>query len=122
MKLKKLDAGCLETTGGASYSGIILRRLRSTISQTVDAPPKRKPVCRSAGGRGGDQQLKTNVISNYEERKDMSNQQDNRVLSRQLARDLTPKELEVITGGFFTNPNRDVTTTFCTLASDGDDD
>jgi hypothetical protein len=52
----------------------------------------------------------------------MSNTQDNRVLSRQLARDLTPEELETITGGFFTNPNRDVTTTFCTLASDGDDD
>jgi hypothetical protein len=52
----------------------------------------------------------------------MSKTQDNRVLSRQLARDLTPQELEVITGGFFTNPNRDVTTTFCTLASDGDDD
>lgn len=47
---------------------------------------------------------------------------DNRVLSRQMARDLTQDELEVITGGFFTNPNRDVTTTFCTLASDGDDD
>jgi hypothetical protein len=52
----------------------------------------------------------------------MSKKQDNRVLSRQLARDLTTQELEVITGGFFTNPNRDVTTTFCTLASDGDDD
>jgi len=52
----------------------------------------------------------------------MSNKSDNRVLSRQLARDLTPQELEIITGGFFTNPNRDVTTTFCTLASDGDDD
>lgn len=30
---------------------------------------------------------------------------DNRVLSRQLARDLSPQELETITGGFFTNPN-----------------
>ena len=48
--------------------------------------------------------------------------QNNRVLSRQLARDLSQEELEIITGGFFTNPNRDVTTTFCTLASDGDDD
>jgi len=47
---------------------------------------------------------------------------DNRVLGRRLARDLTPDELEAITGGFFTHPNRDVTTTFCTLASDGDDD
>lgn len=52
----------------------------------------------------------------------MSNSQDNRVLCRQLARDLQPKELEMISGGFFTSPNRDVTTTFCTLASDGDDD
>jgi hypothetical protein len=52
----------------------------------------------------------------------MSKKQDNRVLSRQLARDLSPQELETITGGFFTSPNRDVTTTFCTLASDGDDD
>jgi len=52
----------------------------------------------------------------------MSKKQDNRVLSRQLARDGTQKELEVITGGFFTSPARDVTTTFCTLASDGDDD
>ncbi len=52
----------------------------------------------------------------------MMTKQDNRVLSRQLARDLTPQELETITGGFFTNPHRDVTTTFCTLASDGDDD
>jgi hypothetical protein len=52
----------------------------------------------------------------------MPTKQDNRVLSRQLARDLTPQELEAITGGFFTNPHRDVTTTFCTLASDGDDD
>jgi hypothetical protein len=52
----------------------------------------------------------------------MSKKPDNRVLSRQLARDLTPQELDIITGGFFTNPNRDVTTTFCTLASDGDDD
>jgi len=48
--------------------------------------------------------------------------QDNRVLSRQFARDLTPQELEDITSGFFTSPHRDVTTTFCTLASDGDDD
>jgi hypothetical protein len=55
-------------------------------------------------------------------RKIMSNTQDNRVLSRQLARDLSPQELETITGGFFTSPHRDVTTTFCTLASDGDDD
>jgi hypothetical protein len=52
----------------------------------------------------------------------MSKKPDNRVLSRQLARDLTPQELETITGGFFTSPHRDVTTTFCTLASDGDDD
>jgi len=52
----------------------------------------------------------------------MSNAQNNRVLSRQLARDLTQRELEIITGGFFTNPHSDVTTTFCTLASDGDDD
>jgi hypothetical protein len=52
----------------------------------------------------------------------MPNKQDNRLLGRQLARDLTPQELEAITGGFFTNPHGDVTTTFCTLASDGDDD
>jgi hypothetical protein len=52
----------------------------------------------------------------------MFGKKDNRVLSRRLARDLTPDELEAITGGFFTNPHRDVTTTFCTLASDGDDD
>jgi hypothetical protein len=52
----------------------------------------------------------------------MTNKPDNRVLSRQLARDLSPQELEAITGGFFTSPHRDVTTTFCTLASDGDDD
>lgn len=52
----------------------------------------------------------------------MSTKRDNRVLSRQLARDLTQQELEIITGGFFTNPQQDVTTTFCTLASDGDDD
>lgn len=47
---------------------------------------------------------------------------DNRVLGRRLARELTPVELEAITAGFFTSPHRDVTTTFCTLASDGDDD
>lgn len=47
---------------------------------------------------------------------------DNRVLSRQLARDLSQQELEAITAGFFTRPTRDFTTTFCTLASDGDDD
>ena len=29
----------------------------------------------------------------------MSNKKDNRVLSRQLARDLSPQELETITGG-----------------------
>jgi hypothetical protein len=52
----------------------------------------------------------------------MFGKKDNRVLSRRLARDLTPDELEAITGGFFTNPHSDVTTTFCTLASDGDDD
>jgi hypothetical protein len=38
----------------------------------------------------------------------MSKKPDNRVLSRQLARDLTPQELETITGGFFTSPHRDV--------------
>jgi hypothetical protein len=38
----------------------------------------------------------------------MSKKEDNRVLGRQLARDLTPQELETITGVFFTNPNRDV--------------
>jgi hypothetical protein len=64
-----------------------------------------------------------NFNPDYQQRrKIMSKKQDSRVLSRQLARDLTPQELETITGGFFTNPNRDVTTTFCTLASDGDDD
>lgn len=52
----------------------------------------------------------------------MLKKKDNRVLGRRLARDLTPDELEAITGGFFTSPSRDVTTTFCTLASDGDDD
>lgn len=52
----------------------------------------------------------------------MPNNPDNRVLCRQLARDLTHQELETVTGGFFTNPHSDVTTTFCTLASDGDDD
>ena len=65
---------------------------------------------------------RTNINTKFIKEKIMSNKSDNRVLSRQLARDLTPQELEVITGGFFTNPNRDVTTTFCTLASDGDDD
>jgi hypothetical protein len=62
------------------------------------------------------------TIEQFIKEKIMSKKPDNRVLSRQLARDLIPQELEVITGGFFTNPNRDVTTTFCTLASDGDDD
>jgi len=52
----------------------------------------------------------------------MSKKNDNRVLCRQLARDLTQQELEAITGGFFTKPGTDATTTFCTLASDGDDD
>jgi len=52
----------------------------------------------------------------------MLKKKDNRVLGRRLARDLTHDELEAITGGFFTNPHSDVTTTFCTLASDGDDD
>jgi len=52
----------------------------------------------------------------------MSKKHETRVLCRQLARDLTPEELEAITGGFFTNPHTDVTTTFCTIASDGDDD
>ncbi|MGE5322966.1 MAG: hypothetical protein ACM3SW_08895 [Actinomycetota bacterium] len=52
----------------------------------------------------------------------MLNKKDNRVLGRRLARDLSTDELEAITGGFFTNPKGDVTTTFCTLASDGDDD
>jgi hypothetical protein len=52
----------------------------------------------------------------------MLKKKDNRVLGRRLARDLSTDELEAITGGFFTNPHNDVTTTFCTLASDGDDD
>ncbi|HEY2362947.1 MAG TPA: hypothetical protein VGK36_17635 [Candidatus Angelobacter sp.] len=52
----------------------------------------------------------------------MSKITDNRVLSRQLARDLSLQELTTITDGFFTSPHKDVTTTFCTLASDGDDD
>jgi hypothetical protein len=30
--------------------------------------------------------------------------------------------MEYIAGGFFTTPSHDVTTTFCTLAGDGDDD
>jgi hypothetical protein len=61
-------------------------------------------------------------LEQFIKEKIMSKPQDNRVLSRQLARDLTPQEIETITGGFFTNPYRDATTTFCTLASDGDDD
>lgn len=53
----------------------------------------------------------------------MSNQ-ENRVLCRQNARDLTQEEMDYIGGGFFTKPNKDVTTTFCTIipTTDGDDD
>lgn len=51
----------------------------------------------------------------------MSNNDETRVLCRQLARDLSQKEIEAIAGGFFTNPNNDFTTTFCTI-HDGDDD
>ena len=49
-------------------------------------------------------------------------QKDNRVLGRQRARDLSTDELEAITAGFLTSPLRDFTTTFCSLAGDGDDD
>ncbi|HEY6251787.1 MAG TPA: hypothetical protein VI685_17655 [Candidatus Angelobacter sp.] len=56
----------------------------------------------------------------------MSNQ-NTRVLCRQLARDLTPEELDNTHGGVpFTvpNPDPDPTTTFCTVHPhrDGDDD
>jgi hypothetical protein len=75
------------------------------------------------GKQGRGSQNERNTVENkFIKEKIMSKKPDNRVLSRQLARDLTQEELEIITGGFFTNPNRDVTTTFCTLASDGDDD
>ena len=53
----------------------------------------------------------------------MSNQ-DNRVLCRQNARNLTQQEIENISGGWMSKPTRDVTTTFCTIVptTDGDDD
>lgn len=54
----------------------------------------------------------------------MSHSQENRVLCRQLARDLTPEELNYTSGGFVTSPTNDFTTTFCTVLPnrDGDDD
>lgn len=64
----------------------------------------------------------------------MSISPDRRVLCRQLARDLTPEELEIASGGFGTRPGQDATTTFCTAGvggalqglpgafQDGDDD
>lgn len=54
----------------------------------------------------------------------MSKNQNDRVLCRQLARDLTPEELDNTQGGFTTKPGKDVTTTFCTILPhrDGDDD
>ncbi|HLJ28165.1 MAG TPA: hypothetical protein VKY85_15745 [Candidatus Angelobacter sp.] len=59
----------------------------------------------------------------------MSNNQNLRVLCRQLARDLTAEELNNVNGGggFSTAPTRDFTTTFCTAGigaafQDGDDD
>ena len=65
----------------------------------------------------------------------MSINSDRRVLCRQLARDLTPEELDIASGGFGTSPARDhFTTTFCTAGvsgalngvkgafADGDDD
>jgi len=53
----------------------------------------------------------------------MSNQED-RVLCRRGARDLTPEELDNIGGGLGTRPPFDVTTTFCSIIPyrDGDDD
>lgn len=50
--------------------------------------------------------------------------QNNRVLCRINARDLTQEEIENIGGGFMTKPTKDVTTTFCTIVptTDGDDD
>jgi hypothetical protein len=80
-------------------------------------------ACDPADKQGRGSQNERNTVENkFIKEKIMSKKPDNRVLSRQLARDLTQEELEIITGGFFTSPNRDVTTTFCTLASDGDDD
>lgn len=59
----------------------------------------------------------------------MSNDQQSRVLCRQLARDLTKEELDSTSGGFSTKPGHDFTTTFCTAGvggsaafQDGDDD
>ncbi|HEY6251788.1 MAG TPA: hypothetical protein VI685_17660 [Candidatus Angelobacter sp.] len=58
----------------------------------------------------------------------MSTNQNTRVLCRQLARNLTPEELDITNGGFGTRPTRDFTTTFCTAGvggagfQDGDDD
>lgn len=65
----------------------------------------------------------------------MSKNSNRRVLCRQLARDLTPEELDTASGGFGTSPIRDhFTTTFCTAGvpgalsgangafQDGDDD
>jgi len=56
----------------------------------------------------------------------MLKNQNTRVLCRQLARDLTPEELDSTYGGLGTipHPNPDPTTTFCTVLPhrDGDDD
>lgn len=64
----------------------------------------------------------------------MSMNSDRRVLCRQLARDLTPEELDITSGGVGTGLNDHFTTTFCTAGvpgamsgangafADGDDD
>jgi hypothetical protein len=53
----------------------------------------------------------------------MTSQQDNRVLSRKGARDLTDEELKAIAGnGGGTPIGRDITTTVCTILGDGDCD
>ena len=53
----------------------------------------------------------------------MSQEQDNRVLSRKGARDLTKEELNAIAGnGGGTPIGRDITTTVCTILGDGDCD
>lgn len=57
----------------------------------------------------------------------MLKNKDSRVLCRQLARDLTPEEMDTTSGGIPITvpfPNPDPTTTFCTVLPhrDGDDD
>lgn len=54
----------------------------------------------------------------------MSTNTESRVLCRQLARDLTPEELDTTKGGGFQSPSVNFSTRFCTLmpTRDGDDD